>query len=38
MTYRAPRSGRQMLVIAAGGKPTLKTMQGTKLVAFALPN
>ena len=37
MTYRAPHSGRQMLVIATGGKPTLKTTQGTKLVAFALP-
>jgi quinoprotein glucose dehydrogenase len=36
MTYRAP-SGRQFLVIAAGGKPTLKTKQGTTLVAYALP-
>ena len=38
MTYRAPRSGRQMLIIATGGKPTLKTTQGTTLVAFALPS
>ena len=37
MTYRSPKSGRQFVVIAAGGKPTLKTKQGTKLVAYALP-
>lgn len=37
MTYRAP-SGRQFVVIATGGKPTLKTAPGTKLVAYALPN
>lgn len=37
MTYRAPRSGRQIVLIATGGKPTLKTTQGTKLVAYALP-
>lgn len=37
MTYRAPRSGRQFIVIATGGKPTLKTKQGTSLVAYALP-
>lgn len=36
MTYRAPRSGRQMVVVAAGGKPTLETKQGTRLVAYAL--
>ncbi len=36
MTYRAP-SGRQFVVIATGGKPTLKTTQGTKLVTFAIP-
>ena len=38
MTYRAPRSGRQMLVIATGGKPTLKTTLGARLIAYALPN
>ncbi|MCJ2085137.1 membrane-bound PQQ-dependent dehydrogenase, glucose/quinate/shikimate family [Methylobacterium sp. E-005] len=38
MTYRSPKSGRQFVVIAAGGKPTLKTKQGTKIVAYALPN
>ncbi|MCG5248116.1 membrane-bound PQQ-dependent dehydrogenase, glucose/quinate/shikimate family [Methylorubrum extorquens] len=37
MTYRSPKSGRQFVVIAAGGKPTLKTKQGTKIVAYALP-
>jgi len=37
MTYRLPKSGRQFVVIAAGGKPTLKTKQGTKIVAYALP-
>lgn len=36
MTYRSP-SGRQLLVIATGGKPTLHTKQGTTLVAYALP-
>jgi len=25
------------VVIAAGGKPMLKTKQGTKIVAYALP-
>lgn len=38
MTYRSPRSGRQFVLIAAGGKPTLKTTQGSKLVAFTLPD
>jgi quinoprotein glucose dehydrogenase len=37
MTYRSALSGRQFIVIAAGGKPTLNTTQGTSLVAFALP-
>ena len=37
MTYRAPRSGRQMVVIATGGKPSLKTTEGSMLVAYALP-
>lgn len=37
MTYRSP-SGRQFVLIAAGGKPTLKTTPGTKIVAYALPN
>ena len=37
MTYRAPRSGRQIVLIAAGGKPSLQTTRGTTLVAYALP-
>jgi quinoprotein glucose dehydrogenase len=37
MTYRSALSGRQFIIIAAGGKPTLNTTQGTTLVAFALP-
>ncbi|WP_438383899.1 membrane-bound PQQ-dependent dehydrogenase, glucose/quinate/shikimate family [Asaia sp. BMEF1] len=37
MTYRAPHSSRQIVVIATGGKPTLKTTQGARLVAYALP-
>lgn len=36
MTYRSP-SGRQFLVIAAGGKTSIKTTPGTTLVAYALP-
>ena len=36
MTYRSP-SGRQFVVVAAGGKPSIKTTPGTKLVAYALP-
>jgi len=37
MTYRSPRSGRQFVVIAAGGKAALKTTIGNSIVAFALP-
>jgi quinoprotein glucose dehydrogenase len=37
MTYRSPRSGRQFVVIAAGGKTALKTTIGNSIVAFALP-
>jgi quinoprotein glucose dehydrogenase len=37
MTYRGPRSGRQFVVIAAGGKAALKTKLGNSIVAFALP-
>ena len=38
MTYRGPRSGRQFVVIAAGGKVALKTKLGNSIVAFALPS
>jgi quinoprotein glucose dehydrogenase len=36
MTYRAP-SGRQLVVIAAGGHTGLRTKTGDHVVAFALP-
>jgi quinoprotein glucose dehydrogenase len=36
MTYRAP-SGRQLVVIAAGGHTALGTKTGDHIVAFALP-
>jgi quinoprotein glucose dehydrogenase len=36
MTYRAPRSGRQFVVVAAGGHPMLQTQPGDYIVAFAL--
>lgn len=37
MTYVSPRSGRQFVVIAAGGHPRLQMPAGDTLVAFALP-
>jgi len=36
MTYRAP-SGRQLVVIAAGGHTALRSRTGDYVVAFALP-
>jgi quinoprotein glucose dehydrogenase len=36
MTYQS-RSGRQFVVIAAGGRPSLNTRLSTKIVAYALP-
>jgi len=36
MTYRAP-SGRQLVVIAAGGHTALRTKTGDHIVAFGLP-
>lgn len=36
MTYRAPISGRQMVVIAAPGNSGLKSQKSTKLLAYAL--
>jgi len=36
MTYRSSRSGKQYLVIAAGGKPRMSAL-GTKIIAYALP-
>jgi quinoprotein glucose dehydrogenase len=37
MTYRGSRSGRQFVVIAAGGHSTMRTTVGDALVAFSLP-
>lgn len=37
VTYIGPHSGRQFVVIAAGGKKALKTRLSNKIVAFALP-
>lgn len=37
ISYRAPRSGRQIVVVAVGGRPVYSQPAGTKLVAFALP-
>jgi quinoprotein glucose dehydrogenase len=36
MTYRAP-SGKQLVVIAAGGHTALRTKPGDYIIAFALP-
>jgi quinoprotein glucose dehydrogenase len=36
MTYLSP-SGRQIVVIAAGGRPQFNTRLSTKAVAYALP-
>jgi quinoprotein glucose dehydrogenase len=37
MTYLDSKTGRQVIVIAAGGHPRLGTTLGDYLVAFALP-
>jgi quinoprotein glucose dehydrogenase len=37
MTYQSPASGRQFVVIAAGGRPQLNTRLSTRIVAYALP-
>ncbi len=37
MSYWSPKSGRQFVVIAAGGHGTLGTKQGDAVVAYALP-
>jgi len=37
MTYTSPKSGRQFVVIAAGGNMTLHSGAGDYVVAFALP-
>ena len=37
MTYRLEATGRQYLVIAAGGHGALGTTRGDHVIAFALP-
>lgn len=37
MTYRSPKSGRQFVVVVAGGRPHYRTKPGTKMIAYALP-
>jgi quinoprotein glucose dehydrogenase len=37
MTYLSAHSGRQFIVIAAGGKPSMHSKVSTKIVAYALP-
>ncbi|MDZ7784258.1 MAG: pyrroloquinoline quinone-dependent dehydrogenase [Halioglobus sp.] len=37
MTYRGARSGRQFVVIAAGGHAFMRTDQGDSLLAYSLP-
>jgi quinoprotein glucose dehydrogenase len=37
MTYISPKSGRQFVVIAAGGHKMLRSPAGDSVVAFALP-
>jgi quinoprotein glucose dehydrogenase len=36
ITYRSSRSGKQFVVVAAGGKPRMSPL-GSKIVAYALP-
>ena len=38
MTYVSQRTGRQYVVVAAGGHPYLRTTPGDSVVAFALPD
>lgn len=37
MTYISPASGRQFVVIAAGGSIAMRSKLGTKIVAYSLP-
>jgi len=37
MTFRSPKTGRQFVVIAAGGHKLLRASPGDAVVAFALP-
>ncbi|AUW58403.1 membrane-bound PQQ-dependent dehydrogenase, glucose/quinate/shikimate family [Sphingobium sp. SCG-1] len=37
MTYRSPKSGRQFVVVVAGGHGSLGTKLGDSIIAYALP-
>ncbi|WP_235538722.1 membrane-bound PQQ-dependent dehydrogenase, glucose/quinate/shikimate family [Sphingomonas sp. Root710] len=37
MTYISPKSGRQFVVIAAGGHPALRSVLGDYIIGYALP-
>jgi quinoprotein glucose dehydrogenase len=37
MTYRSPASGRQFVVVVAGGHGSLGTKLGDSIIAYALP-
>jgi quinoprotein glucose dehydrogenase len=38
MTYRSPASGRQFVVVVAGGHSSLGTKLGDSIIAYALPS
>lgn len=38
MTYFSPKSGRQLVVVAAGGKGLIQSPTGDSLVAYGLPD
>ena len=37
MSYRSPASGRQFVVVVAGGHGSLGTKLGDSVIAYALP-
>jgi quinoprotein glucose dehydrogenase len=37
MTYRSAKTGRQYVVLAAGGHPVMLTKQGNSIIAYSLP-
>ena len=37
MTYRSPATGRQFVVVVAGGHGSLGTRLGDSIIAYALP-
>lgn len=37
MTYLSPASGRQFVVIAAGGNVAMRSNLGSKIVAYSIP-